>query len=135
MTGSDFLFWLEGIWFDLTNLGTADLPSLFFRLVLLFALVFFGMFFVRVVLTVLRGLLRSYVLPLLSWCWSVLTAPVRLPWRLLMRVWRRLTRTRGAKAYARAELKRKEQQEAERLAAERRERERIAELRKVLKVD
>lgn len=66
MSGSDFLFWLEEIWFDLTHLDTADLPLLIFRLILLVLLMFFGTFLLRVAVTVSGGLLRSYVLPVVQ---------------------------------------------------------------------
>ena len=135
MSGSDFLWWLEEIWLDLTNPGTADLPSLVFRLIALLFLVFAGTFLLRVAITILGGLLRSYVVPPLAFGWQVLTAPVRLPFRVVRRVIRLVRAARRQREWEHAERERKKEQEAERLAAEVRERERIAELQKVLKVD
>ena len=135
MSGSDFLWWLEEIWLDLTNPGTADLPSLVFRLIVLLFLVFAGTFLLRVAVTVVGGLLRSYVLPPLAFVWRTVTAPVRLPWRLTRRVIRRVRSARKQREWEHAERVRKEEAAAERLAAEVRERERIAELQQVLKVD
>lgn len=135
MTGADFLWWLEEIWLDLTNLDTADLPSLIFRLALLVLLILFGTFFLRVALSVLGGLARSYVLPPVSFLWDALTYPLRLPFRVARRIVRRVRAARRQREWEHAERVRKEQAEADRVAAEVRERERIAELQKVLKVD
>ena len=135
MSGSDFIWWLEEIWLDLTNPGTADLPSLVFRLIVLLLVIFGGTFLLRVAVTVLGGLLRSYVVPPLAFGWQMLTAPVRLPFRLVWRIVRRVRQARRQREWEHAERVRKEQAEAERLAAGVRERERIAELQKVLKVD
>ena len=34
MSGADILYWLDDIWYDVTHLSTADIPSLIFRLLL-----------------------------------------------------------------------------------------------------
>lgn len=135
MSGADFLWFLEEIWLDLTHLDTADLPSLVFRIIALVGVVFFGTFLLRVTVTVVGGLTRSYIVPPVVFLWDALTYPVRLPFRVVRRVRRRL---RNQREYARAEQRQRELEESkarEAAEAERRERERIAELQKILKVD
>src|SRR5512132_352565 len=128
MSGSDFLWFLEEIWLDLTHLDTADLPSLVFRIMVLVGVVFFGTFLLRVTVTVIGGLTRSYIVPPVAFLWDVLTYPLRLPFRVMKRVRGRI---RERRRYAEAERRQREMEEEKRreaAEAERRERERIAEL-------
>jgi hypothetical protein len=86
VSGADFLWFLESLWLDLTNLDTADLPSLVFRIIVLVGVLFFGTFLLRVTVTVIGGLTRSYIVPPVVLVWDVLTYPLRLPFRIVRRV-------------------------------------------------
>src|SRR5512147_2862643 len=109
MSGSDFLWFLEEIWLDLTHLDTADLPSLVFRIIVLVGVLFFGTFLLRVTVTVIGGLMRSYIVPPVVFLWEALTYPVRLPFRVVRRV---RQRRRQEREYARAEQRQRELEES-----------------------
>ena len=135
MSGADFLWFLEEIWLDLTNLDTADLPSLVFRLIVLVGAVFCGTFLLRVVLMVLKRLADDYVFPPIVFLWDVLTYPFKLPFRVVRRV---RSRIRSNREYARGERRTRELEEEKRreaAEADARERERLAELKGLLKPD
>jgi hypothetical protein len=137
MTGADFLYWLEDIWLDLTNLGAADLPSLFFRLALL---VIGGTLLLRVVVSVTRSVVVEFFAPAISailhGIWRTVTFPVWFPYRIIKTGIIRPLRTRRNRIReAEAERRRREQEERDRAGAERREREHLADLERLLKPD
>ena len=88
MTGSEIVWWLEDIWYDLLHLGTADIPLLLIRLFMLAVAVFFGWQLGRMVFRAVW----AAVAPVLEFAWRVATAPVRLPVRGVKRVLRLLRR-------------------------------------------
>lgn len=137
MSGSDFLWFLEDIWLDLVNLDTADLPSLFFRLVLL---LIGGTILLRVTVTVTRNIVIAYFAPalgsLLCGIWRVLTFPFWFPFRLVRNyVFRPLKARSTRKRYEREQAAYRERQRQETAAAAASERERLAALRDILKVE
>lgn len=135
MTGSDLWLSLELLIDDLLNPSTADLPSLFFRLIVAALLLWGGFLFVRVFLTVTGKLLREFLLPPLRLLWRVISYPFRLPYRLFRRVRLVLSRRRAARRYALAEMTRVETERREREEEERKERERLAAIERILRPD
>ena len=63
MSGDDVISFLEDVWFDLINLGHADIVSLFFRIVLVVfgAIIVLGM--TQFIFKVFFGLLRDFFGP------------------------------------------------------------------------
>jgi len=88
MSGADILYWLEGIWYDVTHLATADIPSLIFRLFVLLAAIVVAQHLVKVVLRILWDICRpiaQLVRDILYGVWLVVSAPVRVPLNWLKR--------------------------------------------------
>jgi hypothetical protein len=111
------------------------LPSLVFRLIVLVGVIYFGTFLLRVTVTVIGGLARSYLVPPVVILWDALTYPLRLPFRLGRRV---RSRMRNSREYDRGQLRLREMEEEKRREAseaDARERERLAELKGLLKPD
>src|SRR5512132_3079357 len=106
MTGSDIVWWLQGIFDDLLDLGAADVPLLVLKLVVLFVVVFFTWQLGRMVV---RGL-WSVVGPLLQLLWRIVSAPVWLPWRGLQRLYRPVQQRRYERQRQREELAAAERQ-------------------------
>ena len=67
MSGDDVISFLEDVWFDLINLGHADIVSLFFRIVLVVfgAIIVLGM--TQFIFKVFFGLLRDFFGPVYRW--------------------------------------------------------------------
>ena len=120
MSGADILYWLENIWDDVIHLGTADIPSLIFRLLVLLAAIVIGQKLLFAVLHILWDIVRPvvrFVRDVLAWVWWIISAPVRVP-----RAWaRKLAQAQRDRENARrweAERRQQEQAEQERIAAE-----------------
>ena len=82
MSGADILYWLGDIWYDVTHLGTADIPSLIFRLLVLLAALVIGQHVVKTVLRILWDICKPIVhliRDILWGIWWVVSAPVRVP--------------------------------------------------------
>jgi hypothetical protein len=135
LTGSDLWLSLELLIDDLLNPSTADIPQLVFRLIVAALLLWGGFLFMRVFLTVTGKLLREFLLPPLRLLWRVVSYPFRLPYRLFRRVRLFVGRRRAARQYAMAEIARLENERREREDADRRERERLATLERILRPD
>jgi hypothetical protein len=109
----------------------ADVPTLLFKLVVLFVAAFFGWQLGKMLVRALW----SVVEPVLWFVWRVVTAPIRLPWQGLKRLYRPIARRRRERRWQReqaAEAERvrlREQEEARRHA------EALEEVRRVLDVD
>jgi hypothetical protein len=108
MTGAEIAWWLEGIWYDLLHLDTADVPLLVFKLFVLFVAAFFGWQLGRMVVRAVWSVLE----PVLAFAWRIVTAPVRLPWRAIKRLYRPVKQRRWERQRRREQL-----QEAERVRA------------------
>lgn len=137
MSGSDFLWWLEDIWLDLTNLDTADLPSLFFRLLLL---IVGGTLLMRITLAITRGVVVDFFAPAvkgIAWAfWRTVTAPVWIPYRIITRgIIKPMKIRRNVRRQRAWEREQKEAALREREAEQRRERERLAAIERIFKVD
>lgn len=82
MSGDDILYWVGEIWYDVTNLATADIPSLLFRLFVLFAAIVIAQKIIRIVLRICRDVLQpvaQLICDILKGIWWVVFAPVRVP--------------------------------------------------------
>ena len=131
MTGSEIVWWLEDIWYDLLHLGTADIPLLLIRLFVLAAAVFFGWQLGKMVFRAVW----AAVAPVLEFAWRVATAPVRLPVRAVKRVLRLLRMRRYERERRREELAEVERLRAREQEEARQRAEALAEVRKILDVD
>ncbi|MGK2953262.1 MAG: hypothetical protein ACSLEZ_12865 [Thiobacillus sp.] len=112
MTGQDLIFWLEDLFYDLTNPATANLPWLGIRLALLAV----G---VAVTYSLGRQLLgsvwRGIVSPVLRGLWRIVSAPVRIPARQVRRLRQRMATRRAIRlreAETRAQLAREARERA-----------------------
>lgn len=115
MSGDDILYWLDGIWYDVTNLATADIPSLLFRLFVLFAAIVIGQQIIRIVLRICSDILRpvaQLIRDILKGIWWIVSAPVRVP-RDWLRKRTRAKQDRKNEQYWEMQRQHKERQEAE----------------------
>jgi hypothetical protein len=128
MTGSDFVAFLDGIFFDLANPGTADLPSLFFRL----ALLIFGCLLLWKIVTAFLGSLWRGIMPAMRVLWRVVTAPLWLPYRLLVWLWRPLKKWYSNRRRTWQERQRFERELAERQELQREREREMEEVRRLL---
>lgn len=125
MTGQELIFWLEDLFYDLTNPATANLPWLGIRLAL---------FAVGVAITyslgkrLLGSLWRGVVSPVLHGLWRLVTAPVRVPARSIRRLRQRRANRRAMRLHEAEAHARLAQQDRERAAAT----EQVAALRRTL---
>ena len=124
MSGADILYWLNGIWYDVTHLATADIPSLLFRLFVLLLAIVIGQELIRIVLHILWDIVRpvaQLIRGILYGLWWVVSAPVRIP-----RDWlRHYHRAKADRQRARDWERQRQQQaaaEQEKTAAQERER-------------
>lgn len=131
MTGSDIAFWLEGIRDDLLDLGSADVPLLVFKVVVLFGVSFFAWQFGKLVLRAVR----SVVEPVLKLLWRIVSAPVRLPWKTVKRLYRLIQRRRWERQQRHAEIAEAERERERARAAARERAEALATASKILDVD
>lgn len=72
MIGHDVIVWLEGIWYDLTHLAAADIPSLAVKV---FLLLIGGLVLLRFVRSYLRSLWRACLEPLWFHAQQMLMTP------------------------------------------------------------
>jgi hypothetical protein len=131
MTGSDIADWIAGILDDLLDLGSADVPLLLFKLVVLFGVSFFAWQFGKLVLKAVR----SVVEPVLRLLWRIVSAPVRLPFKAVKRLFRTVLRWRHARRRQQHELAEAERQREGERAAARERAEALATASKILDVD
>lgn len=116
MTGQDLVFWLEDLFYDLTNPATANLPWLGIRLAILA---------VGVVVTyslgkrLLGAVWSGIAAPVLHGLWRLVTAPVRIPARQVRRLRQRMATRRA--------IRLREVETRAQLAREARERAAVAE--------
>jgi len=119
VSGYDILYWLEGIWYDVTHLATADIPSLMFRLFVLLVAIVVGQHLIRVVLRILWDIVRpvaQLIRDILWGIWWVVSAPVRVPMNWLRNArQRKESRTRQRELQAQAAFY--EQQRQDEIAA------------------
>ena len=129
MSGYDIQYWFSTLWYDLTHPGSADVPMIIFKLVVLF----FGFLFAKAILGILwRVLYVETLRPILEPIFKVVFFPFRLPWI----IGRWLKRRSDEKRHARENQlwqQRRAQEEQQRIAMQtaedqRREQERIAEM-------
>lgn len=131
MTGDDIVWWLQGIWEDLTDLGSADVPLLVFKLFVLFVVAFFVWQVGRMVVRAIW----SAVGPLLRLPWRIVTAPVRLPWRCVRRAYGAVRSRRYERQRRRVELAAAERQRDREAELARKDAEALAAARRILDVD
>jgi cell shape-determining protein MreC len=74
MTGYDLLWWLEELWYDLMNLGSANIAWVVVRLLIVYVVVWF---FGRLLLDFLRSAKRGFLRWIFRPFHRVLTAPKR----------------------------------------------------------
>lgn len=125
MTGQELIFWLEDLFYDLTNPATANLPWLGIRLAL---------FAVGVAVTyslgrqLLGAVWSGIVAPVLHGLWRLVTAPVRIPARQVRRLRQRMATRRAIRLREAEARARQAQQDRERAAVT----EQVAAIRRTL---
>jgi hypothetical protein len=131
MTGSDIAFWLAGIWDDLLNLNSADIPLLALKLFMLFIVLFFGWQFSQMIGKALWRVSE----PTFRFVWRIITAPVRLPVNAVKRLSGQIAGRRRERQWQRERLAAAERAEAMRREQEQRRAEARAEMRRLLDAD
>lgn len=125
LTGYDVQYWFSNLWYDLNHLGTADIPTVAFKLFVLF----FGFLIAKSILRVLwRVFYIETLAHVLEPIFRVVFFPFRVPWIIGRWLKQRLDAKRRAKENQLWHQRRaqEEQQRMAREAAE--EQQRIAEM-------
>ncbi|MGB0844581.1 MAG: hypothetical protein ACPGVN_07575 [Alphaproteobacteria bacterium] len=129
MSGYDIQYWFSDLWYDLTHIGTADLPSVAFKLFL----IFIGFVFAKGLFSILwRVLYVEFLGRILEPLFKVVFFPLRIPSILIKRARRRKSdRESDArnKVYEQNRIAAEQQKRADDFALEQqREQEHIAEM-------
>lgn len=133
MTGYELAWFFEDLLYDITNPSGANVVWLLVRLVIVFVV---SMTLYSIGKRLIEDLWRSVVKPLLMLVWRLLTAPVRLPIRWFVRgIVRPLRRRRERRRYEEAEQRQHEEQRAQAAREAEDERQRLAELERILRVE
>lgn len=137
MSGHDILYWFSNLWNDLTNLGTADIPSLVFRIVLLG----FGLLIAKALLQMLWRIVGELLEAIWSLVWGILrtvTFPIWYPIRAMYRWQKERYRNRQwqrqQQQWERNRQQDEMQKQNDKLAAERAKDQQWSEIENTLKI-